>query len=350
MYGSKVFNIQKKDSQEVLFIATVVSICGAIAVIVNDALDFDYPFWAATAAIVIWSNGTTITIYKAWRRLFATIIGSTIGLCLSVALINLSFVGIAIIFIVGSFFLYLSRIYTQETYFLLFIGLHISFIGASCIADPTMAFHLAEYRTLSNVVGIFCALAFIALLPINKGKDFTPAVPLSNKHALLSAVRMFFAMNLSVIFWMSINIPGGSINMIITIIAISGVEINKTVATFHRRFWGCLLGVVCGISCIVISSFFAILIFPLFVVFSTIFLYFTLQHPSYGYGYEQANRAFMMVCFPTSFEAFNFFDGTERALGIFVALFILLLLEGCEKGIRAIYPILLKYITKQLIK
>ncbi|MDE4963806.1 FUSC family protein, partial [Francisella tularensis subsp. holarctica] len=77
------------------------------------------------------------------------------------------------------------------------------------------------------------------------------------------------------------------------------IEINKTVLIFQRRFFGCLLGVSCGIACFVISSYLPILIFPLFIVFSTIFMYFALLHPLYGYAYEQANRAFMIVCFPT---------------------------------------------------
>ncbi|MDE4953056.1 FUSC family protein, partial [Francisella tularensis subsp. holarctica] len=94
--------------------------------------------------------------------------------------------------------------------------------------------------------------------------------------ALLNVTRIFIEMSFAVLFWMFVNIPGGSINMIITIVVISVSEINKTVLIFHRRFFGCLLGVSCGIACIVISSYLQILIFPLFIVFSTIFMYFAL--------------------------------------------------------------------------
>ncbi len=350
MYGSKFYDIKKEESLEVLLVALVMSVSGTIAVIINDALGFDYPFWAATAAIHIFSIGASLTIYKTWRRIIGTIIGSTIGLYLSALLVDFSFVGVLIIFIIGAIFLYLSKIYTQEGYFLLFIGLHISFIGAGCIVEPTNAFDLTEYRILTNIVGVLCTWIIVLILPIKKGKTFSPATPLSNKDALLSVTRIFIAMSLAVLFWMFINTPGGSMNMIITIIIISGVEINKTVLTFHRRFFGCLLGVSCGIACIVISSYLPLLIFPLFILFSTIFMYFALQHPLYGYAYEQANRAFMIVCFPTKLEFFSFNDGAYRALGIFIALFILLLIEICEKGIKAIYPILVKIVINQAIK
>ncbi|MDE4940329.1 FUSC family protein, partial [Francisella tularensis subsp. holarctica] len=46
MYGSKLYDIKKEDSLEVLLIAIVMSVCGTIAIIINDALTFDYPCWA----------------------------------------------------------------------------------------------------------------------------------------------------------------------------------------------------------------------------------------------------------------------------------------------------------------
>ncbi|MDE4978217.1 FUSC family protein, partial [Francisella tularensis subsp. holarctica] len=81
---------------------------------------------------------------------------------------------------------------------------------------------------------------------IKYGKEFSPAPPMSNKDSLLNVSRIFIAMSLAVLFWMFVNIPGCSINMIITIVVISGIEINKSVLIFHRRFFGCLLGVSCG--------------------------------------------------------------------------------------------------------
>ncbi|WP_241146089.1 FUSC family protein, partial [Francisella tularensis] len=122
MYGSKFYDIKKEDSLEVLLIAIVMSVSGTIAIIINDALNFDYPFWAATAAIVIFSTGSSLTLYKTWRRIVATIIGSIIGLYLSILLVEFSFVGVMIIFIIGSIFLFLSKTYPKEGYFLLFIG------------------------------------------------------------------------------------------------------------------------------------------------------------------------------------------------------------------------------------
>ncbi|MDE5016674.1 FUSC family protein, partial [Francisella tularensis subsp. holarctica] len=85
------------------------------------------------------------------------------------------------------------------------------------------------------------------------------------------------------------------------------------VRRFQRRFLGCLLGVSCGIACSVISSYLPILIVPLFIVFSTIFMYFALLPPLYGYAFEQANRSFMIVCFATMLELFSFDDGAYRA-------------------------------------
>ncbi|MBK2105532.1 FUSC family protein [Francisella philomiragia] len=348
MYGSKFYDIKKEESLEILLISIVISICGVVAIIINDALNFDYPFWAATAAIVIFSTGSSLTIYKSWRRVVATIIGSIIGLYLSILFVEFSFVGILIIFLIGAIFLFFSKIYPQEGYFLLFIGLHISFIGAGCIVEPTNAFYLTEYRILTNIVGVLCALIFVLILPIKKGKSFSPATPLSDQNALLNTTRIFIAMSLAVLFWMFVNVPGGSINMIITIVIISGVEINKTVLVFHRRFFGCLLGVSCGIACIVISSYLPIVIFPLFILSSTIFTYFALQHPLYGYAYEQANRAFMIVCFPTKLEFFSFSDGAYRALGIFIALFILLLIEVGERVLNIISESLCDYTIRQI--
>ncbi|ORU72172.1 hypothetical protein ACC55_08515, partial [Francisella tularensis subsp. holarctica] len=73
-------------------------------------------------AIVIFSTGSSLTLYKTWRRIVATIIGSIIGLYLSILLVEFSFVGVMIIFIIGSIFLFLSKTYPKEGYFLLFIG------------------------------------------------------------------------------------------------------------------------------------------------------------------------------------------------------------------------------------
>lgn len=88
MYGSKFYDIKKEESLEILLISIAISICGVIAIIINDALNFDYPFWAATAAIVIFSTGSSLTIYKSCRRAIGTIIGSIIGLYLSILLLN----------------------------------------------------------------------------------------------------------------------------------------------------------------------------------------------------------------------------------------------------------------------
>lgn len=105
MYGSKFYDIKKEDSLEVLLIAIAMSVSGTVAIIINDALNFDYPFWAATAAIVIFSTGSSLTIYKSWRRVVATIIGSIIGLYLSILLVEFSFVGVMIIFIIRIYIL-----------------------------------------------------------------------------------------------------------------------------------------------------------------------------------------------------------------------------------------------------
>ncbi|CAB5710120.1 Uncharacterised protein [Providencia rettgeri] len=78
-------------------------------------------------------------------------------------------------------------------------------------------------------------------------------------------------------------------------------------------------------------------------------MYFALLHPLYGYAYEQANRAFMIVCFPTKLELFSFDDGAYRALGIFIALFILLLIEIGERILDIISESLGEYIIKQLL-
>ncbi|MDE5024879.1 FUSC family protein, partial [Francisella tularensis subsp. holarctica] len=75
---------------------------------------------------------------------------------------------------------------------------------------------------LTNIVGVLCTLVFVLILPIKKGKEFTPAPPMSNKDALLNVTRIYIAMSLAVWFWMFVNIPGGSINMIITIVVLSG--------------------------------------------------------------------------------------------------------------------------------
>lgn len=88
MYGSKFYDIKKEESLEILLISIVISICGVVAIIINDALNFDYPFWAATAAIVIFTTGSSLTIYKSWRRIVATIIGSIIGLYLSILFVE----------------------------------------------------------------------------------------------------------------------------------------------------------------------------------------------------------------------------------------------------------------------
>ncbi|MDE4951156.1 FUSC family protein, partial [Francisella tularensis subsp. holarctica] len=80
--------------------------------------------------IVIFSPGSSLTLYKTWRRIVATLIGSIIGVYLSILLVEFSFVGVMIIIIIGSIFLFLSKTYPNVGYFLLFIGLHISFIGA----------------------------------------------------------------------------------------------------------------------------------------------------------------------------------------------------------------------------
>ncbi|MDE4944666.1 FUSC family protein, partial [Francisella tularensis subsp. holarctica] len=48
MYVSKFYDIKKEDSLEVLLIAIVMYVSGTIDIIINDALNFDYPFWAST--------------------------------------------------------------------------------------------------------------------------------------------------------------------------------------------------------------------------------------------------------------------------------------------------------------
>ncbi|MBD5784427.1 FUSC family protein, partial [Francisella tularensis subsp. holarctica] len=50
MYGSKFYDIKKEDFLEVLLIAIVMSVSGTLAIIINDALNFNSPFLSAPDA------------------------------------------------------------------------------------------------------------------------------------------------------------------------------------------------------------------------------------------------------------------------------------------------------------
>lgn len=304
-----------------LKISIIGSIVCLISIFTCIALHVENPFWAAPAVLAIVSPNYNVIIYKAPRRLLATIVGSLVAIFIVLAFSNYPFLTLIIVLFLGATVLYLSKI-TSENYFGLFLGVHILFLGIALVFDPAEGYGVAENRLIANIISIVITLivfSFIYKLP--KGSKVNPKKS-SKEDGILYTFILIVSIILAVIIWEIFKVPGGSLNMIISIITIAGINDSSSLLKGKQRLFGCLIGVCAAFVVIALSSISMVLFFISCFCFLTIFSYYNLSHKKHTYAGIQAVMGLVIICFPNASMEISVSDGLYRALGVFLGVII----------------------------
>ncbi|WP_169709696.1 FUSC family protein [Francisella halioticida] len=303
---------------KVSIIATITSL---ISLFICFSFHITEPFFTFPAVFAIVSPNLNVILYKAPRRLLGTIVGSIVSICVVLTFSDYPFLSLIIVLILALITSYLSKI-TSESYLGLFLSLHILFIGSVIVFDPSIGFKVAENRLIANIIGIACTcvvFSFIYRLP--KGAEVS-SVKLPKKDAILYASVIIISTVIAITIWEVLKVPGGSLNMIISIITISGINNNSSLLKGKQRFIGCLFGICAAILTIALSSISIVFFFISFFCFATIFSYYNLSHSNHSYAGIQAIMGLCIMCFPDYSMEVSVSEGFDRVLGILLGVVI----------------------------
>ncbi|MED7788077.1 FUSC family protein [Francisella sp. 19X1-34] len=302
-----------------------ISIIGAIVCLISIficiALHVENPFWAAPAVLAVISPNRNVIMYKAPRRLLATFIGSLIAIAIVLTFSNYPFLTLTIVLFLGAIILYLSKV-TSENYFCLFLAVHILFLGIAIVFDPTMGYSVAEDRFIANIIGISltCIVSsFIYKIP--KGPKPSPKKS-SKEDGILYTSVLIISIILAVVVWEIFKVPGGSLNMIISIITIAGINDSSSLLKGKQRLFGCLFGICAAFIAIALSTISTVLFLLSCFCFLVIFSYYYLSHKKHTYGGIQAVMGLVIMCFPHASMEISVSDGFYRALGVLLGVII----------------------------
>ncbi|WP_191092319.1 FUSC family protein [Francisella sp. SYW-2] len=303
-----------------------ISIVGAIACLLSIfmclGLHVENPFWAAPAVIAIISPNLNVILYKAPRRLLATFIGSLIAIFIVLTFSDYPFLTLTILLCLGAVVLYLSKT-TAENYFSLFLAVHILFLGIALIFEPAIGYSVAENRFIANAIGVaITCVVFSFIYKLPKGAQVSPRKSSSNEGVLYTST-LIVSIVLAVITWEIFKVPGSSLNMIISIITIVGINDSSSLLKGKQRLFGCIIGICTALITIGLSSVSMLLFYISCFCFFTIFLYYNLSHEKHTYGGIQAAMGFVVMCFPSASMEISVSGGLYRALGIFLGVIIL---------------------------
>lgn len=304
-----------------LKVSVVGTIVCLLSIFICIGLHVENPFWAAPAVLAIISPNLNVILYKAPRRLLATFIGSLIAIFIVLTFSNYPFLTLIIVLCLGAIVLYLSKI-TTENYFDLFLAVHILFLGIALVFDPAEGYSVAENRLIANIIGItITCIVFSFIYKLPKGAQVSPKKSSSREGVSYTSILMI-SIILAVIVWEIFKVPGGSLNMIISIITIAGMNDSSSLLKGKQRLFGCLVGVCAALIAIGLSSISMIMFFISCFCFLTIFSYYNLSHEKHTYGGIQAAMGFVVMCFPNASMEISVSGGFYRALGVFLGVVI----------------------------
>ncbi|WP_191092577.1 FUSC family protein [Francisella sp. SYW-9] len=302
-----------------------ISIVGAILCLISIftciALHVENPFWAAPPVLAVVSPNLNVIIYKAPRRLLGTIIGSLVAFFIVITFSNVPFFALIIVLFIGAIILYLSKV-TTENYLGLFLSIHILFLGIALVFDPTMGYKVAEDRLIANVIGIvLTCIVFYFIYRVPRGAKVSPN-RLSKQESLLYVFTLITSIILAVVVWEIFKVPGGSLNMIISIITIAGINDSSSLLKGKQRLFGCLFGICAAFISIALSTISIVLFLLSCFCFLVIFSYYNLSHKKHTYGGIQAVMGLVIMCFPHASMEISVSEGFYRALGVLLGVII----------------------------
>ncbi len=320
MFGFKSIDIEN-DSKERFILAFAFTLLALIALFICFALHINNPFWAAISVFALSATSSTPILYKFWRRFVGTVVGAILAVIFVLLFANGGFFALILLICLSAVIFYFSK-RLSENYLLLFIAVHLVFLGSAMIIDPSISYSLVEERILTNSIGSALITLFTLIVFQLNGYKKPIIKPYQKSEALYYAINISLSTFFAILIWLAFNIPGGVINIAITIIVIAEINYDQILIKSANRFFGCIIGVICGLSALILSSYSLVLLFIIFVITCTCFIYYHLHHPKHGYAGLQAAVAFSITAFPTLYPATSFVDGLYRAIGIFLGICI----------------------------
>ncbi|UTW41954.1 FUSC family protein [bacterium SCSIO 12844] len=329
----------KEHSFVNLIVAYRTAFAALVAIIITFYLHIGLSFWAPIAAFAIAANVQEGIVYKSWRRILGTLTGCFAALGFVLIVPPLVWGSVIILILISFMGFYLSK-KTTEFYFLLFIVVHMIIIGTSFILSPGDGLMIAKDRIFTNIIGVLCIVIIqLAFFPIKKANKKPQFKIQSTYHALRYALFISISIILAIYLWQLFDIPGGILNMAITILAITQLDSGETVLKGSQRLIGCLIGILFGSLLIFIATYGLFYLLLGFFLISGFFIYYHFQHHKHGYGGLQAAIALSITAFPSLGPTTVITDGLLRALGILIGILITSLMHFIFNNIENLFKL-----------
>lgn len=309
------------------FHAFKISCSACLAYYIALLMNSKTPFWAAISAFAVTMPTIEALLQKGWMRSLGAITGSWLSL------LFLPFIGNQkLIFLICFIILTIIGFYLAKKrcgYFWNYMLVHIVAFITIGFFHPQEVFILAENRSVTVTLGVFVSwLVQCLLFPISKSKNKYLAVKVEpvfpvNFLELYHAIKVSIAFLMVILTWRLLDVPGGALNMIITITTIMQPDLMATAKKGAHRFLGCLIGVMIGALVLFMGMTALIEIFLVLLIFGTI----TMMGYLYEWYYNYASLQVMLGLCVTILSALNpaqetIEAGIERILGIVLGLII----------------------------
>jgi Predicted membrane protein len=304
---------------------TITALACWFAVVLAFWAHLDNPWWAAISAWVIAHPERQAVLTKGLSRVIGTLIGWLAGCCLAFLVEGAPVMQALVIFVVAATGTY-CRYRSQHSYAWTIGAVGALIVLATSLEAPGNIFHLAWYRALEILCGVFAATLvelMFARVP-NQNTAASPAAALLNRPvAVRLAVISGITLTLIPILWAWLNLPS------LTQIAVSSFvvldrDIPATSTRGLQRLLGCLAGGALGLLAVGLEpeSFFIWSI----AFGSGIFLFAQLHHSASHWAYvgTQGGVAFILALVTGRGPPNSILPAVDRIAGMICGVLILL--------------------------
>lgn len=329
-------------------LALKTAIACVIAIFLTYSLRIPHAFWAGISTIIMMQPHAQASLHKGWMRAGGACIGSFLSLFLTAFTIQSPLLFSLFLFLIATTGFYLAN-RSRIGYFWSYMLGHIALMSMISVMNPydTYPVHIAFYRASAVSIGVFVSIVINVLLwpekEIDRDEQDNKHIQSSKQSKIKQSIHYInirvFKSNISIhketlifsikgglgllmVFWLWLwfEIPGGGLNMSVSVITIFQQDL---ITTFHKgllRFSGCILGGTLGLFCISFAIESPLLIG--LIIFAVIFplAYIWGAKPGIAYLGAQGAIAFIIAVVPDSGPANELAPVIERVTGITMAI------------------------------
>jgi uncharacterized membrane protein YccC len=289
----------------------------------------DNPWWAAISAWVIAHPERRAVFTKGLSRVIGTSIGWLAGCCLAFFVEGAPVMQALVIFVIAATGTY-GRYRSEHSYAWTIGAVGALIVLSTSLETPGHVFHLAWYRALEILCGVFAAtlveFTFARAPSPNTATSSTAAIldrPIAFRLAAISGITM----TLIPMLWAWLNLPSLT-QIVVSSFVVLDRDIPATSTRGLQRLLGCLAGGALGLLAVRLEpqSFFIWSI----AFGSGIFLFAQLHHSASHWAYvgTQGGVAFILALVTGSGPPNSILPAVSRIAGLSCGVLILLVVCG----------------------